>query len=311
MESGVPPTVRAAYFARRTKFQQQATLSGLLLGGALLQLAKAGDELLLGFMILFSMAGICRYISVGFLAVIQSDGRWLDYRSRRPNPKTTRYDAAAGRRLIVYLVFVQASVHISGPFFAPFMLEQLQMNYVTYVFFLAVAFLTRIITLSFWGSIAKQFGAGTLMWAGAISLVPLASLWIVSGNYLWLTAIQALSGMAWAAYELGFFLLFFETLPAHSRIRMLTYYNFANTTAMLGGSLLGAAMFVSLGGGQQAYFVLFGVSSIGRLLALLLLWRVKLEPVSVKYLAFRVLGLRPATATLDVPVIPSLEDGES
>jgi MFS family permease len=185
------------------------------------------------------------------------------------------------------------------------------MSYMTYVYLLAVAFLSRIVTLSFWGSIAKQFGASTLMWAGAIWLVPLSSLWIVSGNYVWLTVVQAVSGVAWAAYELGFFLLFFETLPAQNRTRMLTYYNFANTTAMLAGSLLGAMIFLGAGGGVSGYYLLFAISSIGRLFGLGLLWRVELAPVSVKYLAFRVLGLRPATATLDVPVLPSMETEET
>jgi hypothetical protein len=92
---------------------------------------------------------------------------------------------------------------------------------------------------------------------------------------------------------------------------MLTYYNFANTTAMLTGSLIGAATFLGVGGGAHGYYLLFAISSVGRLLGLGLLWRVELAPVSVKYLAFRVLGLRPATATLDVPVLSSMETQET
>ena len=116
------------------------------------------------------------------------------------------------------------------------------------------------------------------------------------------------SGVAWTAYELGFLLLFFQTLPANRRTKMLTYYNFGNTLAMFAGASIGAFLLNYLGCTHKAYFVLFGVSSIGRGLALGLLLRTRLKPVPIHALAIRVLGIRAATATLDVPVLSSLEN---
>ena len=49
---------------------------------------------------------------------------------------------------------------------------------------------------------------------------------------------------------------------------------------------------------------------IGRLLAIGLLLRVRLRPITVRHLAIRVLGIRPATAALDVPILPSLDDSK-
>ena len=213
----------------------------------------------------------------------------------------------SGRRLLVYLVVVQAFVQISGPFFAPFMLKQLGFSYVQFVFLMAVAFLSRIIAITQWTAVARRFGAATLLWVGAIGLVPLSALWIVSPNMWWLTLVQACSGVAWAAYELGFFLLFFETLPANRRTKMLTYYNFGNTVAMFAGASIGAFLLNYLGCTHKAYFALFGISSVGRALALGLLLRTHLKPVPIHAFAVRVLGIRAATATLDVPVLPSLE----
>lgn len=311
MEKVVPRPVRAVYFAKRSRFQQQSTLLGLVLGGALLEFAKTHDALLAGFATLFAAAAIFRYASVGFLGAIRAypDGSTLN---RVESARSLNKPAAqTGGKLIVYLVFVQAFVQISGPFFAPYMLEQVRMSYVNFVYFLALAFLARILSLSYWGHFARKFGAGTLMWVGAIALVPLSALWILSSNYVWLSIIQLVSGVSWAAYELGFFLLFFETLPQDKRTRMLTYYNCANTAAMLLGALMGAGIFAIAGGGVLGYFILFGVSSAGRLLGLLLLWRVELTPVPIAHLAVRVLGIRPATATLDVPVLTTLEDQDN
>ena len=114
--------------------------------------------------------------------------------------------------------------------------------------------------------------------------------------------------MAWAAYELGFFLLFFETLPRASRVKMLTFYNLGNSLALLGGAVIGAVVLYALKYQTSAYLVLFGTSSMGRLLAIGLLFRVSLQPVAFRSLAIRVLGIRPATAALDVPILSSIED---
>ncbi len=51
--------------------------------------------------------------------------------------------------------------------------------------------------------------------------------------------VQILSGTFWAAYELGFFLMFFESMPVAQRARMLTIYNLANTCAWCAGSIVG------------------------------------------------------------------------
>ncbi len=188
------------------------------------------------------------------------------------------------------------------------MLKQLGFSYFQFVFLMAVAFLSRIIAITQWTTVASRFGAATLLWVGAIGLVPLSSLWIVSPSIWWLVLVQVCSGVAWAAYELGFFLLFFETLPANRRTKMLTYYNFGNTLAMFAGASIGAFLLNYLGCTHKAYFVLFGVSSVGRALALGLLLRTSLKPVPIRALAVRVLGIRAATATLDVPVLSSFED---
>jgi MFS family permease len=66
-------------------------------------------------------------------------------------------------------------------------------------------------------------------------------------------------------------LMFFETIPKRQRLRLLTIYNVGNSVAMVAGSLLGAAMLQAWGGGRQAYWLLFVLSSAARAASLLLL----------------------------------------
>jgi MFS family permease len=251
MESIVPPGVRAVYFGKRSRFQQAMTFVGLVAGGVLLQFADSGQWKIAGFLLLFVTAAMLRLASVFCLATHRPDGRWQN-EGRKQVTNSPVADSRDGAKLLVYLIAMQVFIQVSGPYFAPYMLKVLKLSYAEFVVLLSVAFLFRIGALAMWSRVAKQFGAATLMWIGAVTLIPLSALWAVSQNLVWLGCVQAFSGFAWAAYELGFFLLFFETLPPAKRTQMLTYYNLGNSLAMLAGALIGAAVLNWLQFGPQA-----------------------------------------------------------
>ncbi|MDM4017268.1 MFS transporter [Roseiconus lacunae] len=199
---------------------------------------------------------------------------------------------------------------MSGPFFTPFMLKELQFSYPQFVGLISLSFVAKSISLAYWASFAKRFGVKSLLWIGAVGLVPLSACWIVSQSYAWLMFAQVLSGVLWAAYELGFFLMFFEAIPKHRRIMMLTVYNFANTLAIFAGAAIGGWLLTMTGTTRESYYLLFGVSSVGRLLALGILASATLRPVPVIQLGIRVLSLRVGAGSLDAPVLASLDEGQ-
>ncbi|EMI20378.1 major facilitator transporter [Rhodopirellula maiorica SM1] len=210
-------------------------------------------------------------------------------------------------RLLGYLVFVQGMVQLSGPYFSPYMLEKLSLSYRDFVTLLALAFVSKIIALSYWGNFGRRYGAKRLLWIGGIGIVPIASLWILSSNFWWIAVIQIISGMIWAAYELGFFLLIFDAVPASRRTKMLTLYNFANCTSWCIGAAIGGGILAYFGATEKAYWMLFGISSLGRFLALGLLIGIQPGRRLMSRVRVRVLSVRPNGATLDSPVLPSLQ----
>jgi hypothetical protein len=333
IESIVPGKIRAGYFARRSRLAQLTTLIGLVGGGALLQWAQASDRALIGFACIFAIAGLFRMWSVYWLAshITPTPSARLDRLNATPAPKracasgrqSTTSDAGksnfaaggetsgwqlSGVRLLAYLVFVQGMVQISGPYFASYMLEELHLSYSNYVTLLSVGFMAKVAALTWWVNVAHRGGAKLLLWIGGIGIIPLSSLWIVSQDFYWLVFVQIASGTMWGAYELGFFLMFFEALPVKQRTRMLTYYNLANTSAWCGGALIGAWLLKSYGVNETGYYVLFGISSVGRLAALSLLIGAGLRSVPVLKIAVRVLGVRPASGGVDSPVLPTLDE---
>ncbi len=213
-------------------------------------------------------------------------------------------------RLLSYLVMMQLMVQISGPYFAPYMLKQLQYSYAQFVTILAVGFLSKIVALSFWGPFAQRYGAQRLLWTGGLGLVPVAALWVICDNMYQIAVVQMLSGIVWAAYELGFLLLFFEALPQEKRTRLLTFYNLANMIALCSGALIGAVVLKTLGGSMEAYWLLFVMSSTGRACALVLLVGASFRQVARSgpiHVCLRFLGVRPATSGVTSPILSTFD----
>lgn len=320
MESIVPSRIRPQYFSQRTRLSQSCTLVGLVGGGIVLQWADSSGRTLLGFACIFAAAGCFRMWSVSWLlrhrsasesgSGCRSHGPRVDgaAAARRRPVAAAAAPSISGIRLLSYLVAVQAMVQISGPYFSPYMLKQLHFSYTQFVTLLAIGFLSKVIALSWWTKLTHRGGARRLLWIGGVGIVPLSALWIVSDNIYHLALVQMYSGIMWAAYELGFFLMFFEALPLEKRTRMLTYYNLANMVALCSGALVGAGLLQLLGGGQTAYWLLFATSSLGRLLALGLLFGAQLRAIRPISVCLRVLGVRLSASMVDSPILSSLED---
>lgn len=272
----IPKRVRANYFAGRSRFAQIATAGGFLGGGFLLQSSRSGDWEGQAFALLFLVAWLARTYSGCMLAMHRSpqprpDRRVVSATVNEPTMACSVIDIVSPRNLIIYLALVQGMVQVSGPFFTPYMLKHLEMSYVGFATLIATAYITKIIALATWGKFAKKQGAQWLLLMGGAMIIPLSALWILSSNFVWLVTVQALSGVAWAAYELGFFLLLFESVPIARRIRLLTIYNIANTSAWCCGAMIGGLLLSYIGPSPSAYYSLFAVSTCGRALALVFL----------------------------------------
>ena len=305
----VPRSIRPRFFAHRTRISQAGVFAGFLIGGVLLHYAAAHEQSLHAFALLFGIAGCCRLLSAWMLQR-QSEPVPLPANMRQIPWKRVFHHlhASSGGRLLVYLVAVQAAAQMAGPFFTPFMLKKLEFSYGELVALFSVAFFSKVVALPVWGRVAQRIGARRLLWIGGIGIVPLSAGWLVSQHFAWLSFLQIVGGVVWAAYELAFFLLFFESIAEEERTSVLTIYNLLNTTAWVVGSLIGGVILFSFDTSFGGYLLIFGLSSVGRLAALLLLARVPRLVVDSAEVGVRTVAIRPGTASLEAPVLPSLPD---
>ena len=305
----VPRSIRAHFFAKRTRLQQLTVLAGFLGGGFALQYGKEHDCVLTVFGVLFAIACVCRVLSALFLAAQHEPDPLPLVRRRVPVLEQLRaYRHSSGGRLLLYIIVVQFGVWITGPYFAPYMREKLHFSYVDYAVLIAFSFVFKILALPLCGRFAKRWGARRLLTLGGIGIVPLSGMWSISDNYAWLCLTQVLAGVCWAAYELAFFLLFFESIPAGERVGVLTLFNLLNSAALAAGALVGGVVLHFAQETAGAYHALFVISSSWRAIALIFLWRVPHIEVTGDAIGLQIEELRPTGEALDGPILSSLPD---
>lgn len=295
MTQVVPRRVRDRFFARRTGATQLGITLGLVGGGLGLHAADTRGLELTGFLVLFGVATVCRLVSVVFLM-----------RTGERIPQHRRDRIVAGRellhrvrhgrdgRLILFVVLMTGSVGLASPFFTPFMLGPLGFSYRAYMALIAGSFLAKALMLTVLGSWARRYGAGVLLRGGAVCIAAVPVFWILHDGFAYLFVLQMLSGMAWATYEFGAFLLYLDDMEEDERTSLLTTLNLASAVALVGGSLLGGTLLAGGGASVPSYHLVFGVSAGARAASLLLLLGLATgRPVAVPRVLFRALSVRP------------------
>jgi MFS family permease len=280
----------------------------LTAGGFALEWGRErGAELAL-FGVLFTVALGSRIVSSRCLAR-QSEAPGLADRHRAlsPGEVIAAIHSARSGRVLLYLVVMQAAVHVAAPYFTPYMLGPLALTYTGFMVLTAAAFLARVAVLPLLGRLAHARGTRVVLGCGALGIAPLPVLWLFSDSFVYLLFLQLWSGSAWAALEFATMLSFFEGIDEGDRASVLSAYNLATAAAIALGALVGAGLFASMEGGREAYALLFGLSVAARLGALLLLRGTDVAR-HVLDLRFRTLAVRPSAGAVERPILATVSE---
>ena len=277
-EQIVPRRIRPGFFARRSRICHVGVLIGLISGGLLLRSAGSPAETMTIFAILFGVGAAGRFTSALMLSR-QTESRAESRAAMAKNGhfRVTEFLVRAARtglrpgpigKFVFFLMAVQVGVHVSGPYFNPFMLRTLGLSWMEYMSLLSLGFIGKMLSLPWAGRFANRYGADRLLLIGSLGIVPMSAFWVVNQSMAFLVCVQILSGMMWGCYELAMLLQFFRQIPTERRVGVLTLYNLGNSAAMVAGSLIGAVVLRSLGSDRSAYLAVFVVSAVCRGIAL-------------------------------------------
>jgi MFS family permease len=318
----VPASIRARYFASRTRAAQIVLVISLVGAGLILHYGKqhfhsdqdaSNTAYLSVYAALFLLAGLARLGSTWCHTRISEPTPMPEGNRRVPFKSFLRGpNAVSGGRLLLYMLCLTACVQISGPFFAPYMLSELELDYTVFAGLMCCSYLGRIIAMPLIGRFARRFGAGNLLWVGGIGVVPMSAIWILSPSPWYLVGVQLASGVMWACYEMATMLLLLETIPAKERTSVLTTQNALNAVMVVLGASVGAGVFKLMGGGTNAYHTLFVASACLRVGTIILLARVHIPAIGrLQPILFRTISIRPQFGGIDRPLLSSIDDEEA
>lgn len=235
--------------------------------------AKKYNFLLMGFIIIFGIAAIAKYITYIIIKkiyepkLIVNDSYYFSLWQFIGKISQTNFG-----NFVLYTAFLYFFVMIASPFFAVYMLKDLGFTYFQFVFVSLGASLSTMLFTPIIGKFADRFGNSRILHFGGwlIPLVPLA--WLFSPSPYYLFAIEFIfSGLAWSAFNLGSSNYIYDTVSPQKRGFAVAYYSLLAGIGTFFGSLAGGflAQYLSISF-MNIFLFIFLISAVGRLIVSLI-----------------------------------------
>jgi len=202
-------------------------------------------------------------------------------------------------KFVFYVASINFSVNIAGPFFAVFMLRDLNLNYVTYTVIVTTATIATLLTMNLWGRHADKIGNLKVIQLTSFFIPIVPALWLFSQEVYYLVIIQVFAGFVWAGFNLSVMNFIYDAVMPEKRTRCVAYFNVINGIAIclgaLSGGVLAKAMPLLFGHRLLALFVLSGfLRAVFAFIFLPMIKEVRrVEKISSIDLFFSVIKLRP------------------
>jgi MFS family permease len=299
MSDYIPASKRGRYFGWRNRFVGAVTVGSISAAGLLLYSFRE-ISYGAGFGILFSVAALARYVSAYFVKQMHEPPHRRDPASDFTFVMfLARFRESNFLKFVVFAACLNFATYLSAPFFAVFMLRDLQLDYLTYMALQVCSSLTALIALPLWGRHADLVGNVRVLRLSAFFAALIPALWFLSLHPAYLMLVQMLGGFAWSGVALSTGNFIYDAVTPQKRVRCIAYFNVINGVALFLGSSLGgflASRLPPLLG--YSLLSLFALSCFFRLSFYLLLSRSFREvrpahEVSIRELFFSVVGIRP------------------
>lgn len=302
-------TDRARYFAWRSAGLQAVLVSAFLASGFWLHAARSVGEVSKAFAAVLSIALVARAGSALLLAA-QDDVPAQTRRGERPAP-ILQVLRDSQWRVALYSAVLMFAAHVSVPFFTPFMLRSLSLDYETFTLLSAASLVTKAILFPAWHRLATRLGFRAVLVGGGALVASVPFFWAAARDMSGLLLAEVMSGIAWAAWEYASFQLLLASAASSHRLEFLSMANSMTGLCQVCGSLCGSQLLERL---ELSYTQVFIVSGVGRAASIVLLlvavppW---LSRIRLPRLIMRIVSVRPAGGVMRRPIADALDDVRS
>jgi len=304
MSDLVPERVRGRFFGVRSSGVAMATVGASIIGGLIIDEYKGRGLDNIGFVVITALS--CLFALVAYLYTKrlptgppEGDQQKFNIRQLIQPLKDNRY-----RNLLKTFFIWNIAVGISAAFFAPHMINNLEMSFTLISLYSSIAALVAIALNKPWGVLIDRFGCRPVLiiCSFAISFVPL--IWLLPGkNTIWILFPEVLfSGAFWSGFNLAAFNMPIAYSPRDERISYLGVFSVLTglgffIASLLGGLLAHAWVNVKFHVGSQViinYHLLFALSGVLRFLAAAWISSLKEPgskgiPIMVQFMGYSVL----------------------
>ncbi len=235
----VPEKSRGEYFSRRGRITSTVALIVVLATSFFLDLFKTKGYLLIGFSLLFALAFAFRFASYLMLKkqyCPQFKQKKTDYFSFWAFLK--KYDNFG--KFAVYQCFFNFAIMVASPFFAVYMLKDLNFSYS--IFTMVNISLTgfMILSLPLIGRLSDKHGNKMLLALANILFIITPLLWLVSSNPIWIIFVpQLIAGVANAATYISYINFTYDAVSPRHRALCISYANILIGNGVFFGALVG------------------------------------------------------------------------
>ena len=231
---------RGRYFARRTAISSIVSFIALVSAGFILHYFGDAQTSHTGFIIIFVLAVIGRLVSLyhltkmydppGHVAAMEIPFHTVTFKSLKSS-QFVRYSA--------FFALVQFSVYIASPFFAVYLLRDLNFSYLQFMACSASTVLFQFIALQRWGRFSDIFGNRIILNICGLLIPLLPFFWLLSGNFYYLLLVQAFGGFIWAGFSLSASNSLYDLIPQNKRATYMAIHNVLCSGGVFLGAMLG------------------------------------------------------------------------
>lgn len=239
---------RGRWFAKRNFVFSIVTLVSAIVGAIFLDFLKRNNLSIIGFAILFLIAMISRIISRNYLKKQYEPKLKIEEGYYFSFPKFIRKAPFNNfGRFSIFRALLNCMVMIASPFFAVYMLKDLNFNYLIFMTVVMSQTFFMFVTIKFWGNFSDKYGNYETLRITSLFLGFIPILWIFSKNPVYLVLIpQLISGIAWGGFNLASSNYVFDCVTPQKRSLVFSYYELLNGIGIFIGAGIGAVLIENL-----------------------------------------------------------------
>lgn len=298
----VPDEMRGSYFGRRNMLAGLAGLTATLAAGALL-----ADY---GFSFVFVLSVILGLLSIYFFAKMYEPPTPVIYHYRHSftlNISDIITSVRVNRNFVVFTLFMASmslAVNVAAPFFAVYMLRDLNISYLWFGALVAFEALVTLIFQPYWGKLSDRYGERKILavTGAMVCIVPFA--WLFVSSPFHILAVNFISSFAWSGFDLAAFNFLLAVTPSDKRPQYVANSMFLRGIATVAGMMAGGYLAMRVESSSLLWLyglqIIFLASFLLRAVSLALMAFVRdvgvrqSDIIPVRYVFWRAVAVEPA-----------------